>query len=59
MKKEITMKKALKKQRRIGAALILLGIASTLIDGDATAAAFLLPLGVAVMAAKEGAIYDT
>lgn len=57
MKKERTMKKALKKQRLLGAALVLLGIASTLIDGDATAAAFLLPLGVAVLTAKDKITY--
>lgn len=51
------MKKKLRKQRRLGAALVLLGIISVLPEGDATAAAFLVPLGVAVMASKEVVTY--
>lgn len=52
------VKKTLKKQRRMGAALVLLGIISVLPEGDATAAAFLVPLGVSVMLTKECVIYD-
>lgn len=51
------MKKTLKKQRRMGAALVLLGIISVLPEGDATAAAFLVPLGLAVMTAKDKVTY--
>jgi hypothetical protein len=53
------MKKLIHKQRRYGAALVLLGVLSAVIGGgDITAALVLAPLGVAMMCTKEVVLYE-
>lgn len=53
------MKKLIHKQRRCGAALVLLGVLSAVIGGgDITAALVLAPLGVAMLCTKEVVLYE-
>lgn len=53
------MKKLIHKQRRYGAALVLLGVLSAVIGGgDITAALVLVPLGVAMLCTKEEILYE-
>lgn len=47
-----TRKEYLKRQRLIGVILVIVGIVSMFIDGDITAALFLVPLGICVMCSK-------
>lgn len=53
------MKKRIHRQRRYGAALVLLGVLSAVIGGgDITAALVLVPLGVGLLCAKRAWIYE-
>lgn len=53
------MKKLIHRQRRYGAALVLLGVLSAVIGGgDITAALVLVPLGAAMLCTKEVVLYE-
>ena len=53
------MKKRIHRQRRYGAALVLLGVLSAVIGGgDITAALVLVPLGLWMMCTKEAVLYE-
>ena len=53
------MKKLIHRQRRYGAALVVLGVLMAAVSGgDVTAALVLAPLGVAMMCTKEVVLYE-
>lgn len=53
------MKKRIHRQRRYGAALVLLGVLSAVIGGgDITAALVLVPLGIWMLCTKEEILYE-
>lgn len=53
------MKKRIHRQRRYGAALVLLGVLSAVIGGgDITAALVLVPLGIWMLRTKEAILYE-
>lgn len=53
------MKKRIHRQRRYGAALVLLGVLSAVIGGgDITAALVLVPLGIWMLCTKEAILYE-
>jgi hypothetical protein len=53
------MKKLIHRQRRYGAALVLLGVLSAVIGGgEITAALVLVPLGIWMLCTKEAILYE-
>lgn len=47
-----------RKQKIVGAAMILLAVLTTLILGDATVALFLVPIAILVICTKDLVLYD-